>query len=106
QYWSSPNCPADDFLRPLDLTAHIFVRHFGQVGMRPTMVSNLVTFPSRPLHDLGMLGDVFTDNKKGRVDMMLRQQIEQTRSQFFTRTIVKCQGDVRSIYLYGTDRDF
>ena len=44
--------------------------------MRPTVVSNLVTFASRAFYDFGMLGNVFTDDKKGGMDVMLRQQIE------------------------------
>ena len=57
--------------------------------MGPTVVSDLMTFASRTFYDLGMLRDVLTDHKKGGVNVMLRQKIKQTRSQFFTRTIVK-----------------
>src|SRR6266446_5345436 len=73
--------------------------------MGPTVVSNLMTFASRAFYDLGMLLDVFTDDKKGGVDAMLRQQIEETRSEFFTWAIVKRQGDVWSIHWHGADRD-
>ncbi len=40
--------------------------------MGPAVVSNLMTFASRTFYDLGMLRDVFTDDKKGDVDVTLR----------------------------------
>lgn len=41
--------------------------------MRPGVIANFVAFPHCALHDFWMLHHVFTDDEKGRVNVMLRE---------------------------------
>ncbi len=45
--------------------------------MRPGMIRDLVTFTRGAFQDLRMIGGIFADDKKGRLHVMRREEIEQ-----------------------------
>jgi len=74
--------------------------------MRPGVVANLVTFPCCALQDFGMLRHILADDKKGGVDVMLPEQIQQPRRQFFAWTVIEGECDVGAIDVHRADRCF
>jgi len=48
--------------------------------MSKGVVANFVAFADRALKDFGMTLGVFADDKKGRVDVMSRENVEQLGS--------------------------
>ena len=81
----------------LELATHAFVRHLAEIGMRPTMIGNFVTFPRSSRNDLRMFRDVFTDHEEGCLDVMRGQQIKQFWCQCRARSVVKGHRDVRTV---------
>src|SRR6266481_866155 len=55
----------DRVISSLYLAANIFLRHLGEVRMRPTVVANFVAFLGSPGDDFRMFGDVLADHKEG-----------------------------------------
>src|SRR5881392_1942611 len=47
-----------------------FLRHLGEIGMRPTVARDLVSLASGSRHDLGMFRDVFADNEECCLDVV------------------------------------
>ena len=60
----------DCIVSSLQLTPNVFLGHLREVGVRPTVVSDFMTFARGPCHDLGMFGNIFADHKECGFDMM------------------------------------
>src|SRR5262249_7336180 len=87
------------------LMAYTVVRHFCEVRMRPTVVSDFVSFARRARDDLWMLCGVFADYEESRFNVMSGRNIEQFWVQRAAGTVVKSHRDVRSSDVNGTKRD-
>ena len=68
----APNC----VFGFLQLAANSFVRHLGEIRMRPTVIRNFMSFAYLSRHDFGILGNVLADQEKGCLDVMAREQLE------------------------------
>ena len=53
-----------------------------------------------------MLHHILADDKKSGVDVMLSEQIQQSRRQFFAWTVIKGERDVGAIDVHRADRCF
>src|SRR6266567_30813 len=60
----------DCIVSSLQLTPNVFLGHLREVRVRPTVVSDFMTFARGPCHDLGMFGNIFADHKECGFDMM------------------------------------
>ena len=54
----------------LQLSPNVLLGHLREVRVRPTVVSDFVTFARGPCHDLRMFGNIFSDHKECGFDMM------------------------------------
>lgn len=95
----------DRIIGPAKLAPHSVVRHFIKIRMGPAMVGDFVSFFCFPRDDVGIFGGIFTDQEKGRFNMMSSEQIEQLGRQFRAWTIVEGQGDVRTVDVDPIKRD-
>jgi hypothetical protein len=60
----------------LELAANAAIRHLAEIGMRPTMIANFVTFPRGSRNNLGVFRDVLANHEEGCLDVARSQQIE------------------------------
>ena len=67
------------------------------------MISDLVSFLDFPQDDFGVGGDVLPDHKKGRMDIVLLQQIEDFVRLGGMRSVVERESDFLRIGLAGYD---
>src|SRR6266446_5656506 len=81
----------------MQLITNSVVRHLSEVGMRPAMVRNFMSFAYLPCHDIGIFGNVLADQEKCGFYMMGGEQIEELRRQFCARAVIERHRDVRSV---------
>ena len=58
---------------PLQLAANTFLRHLGEIGMRPTVARDFVSFACGSRDDLGMFRDVLADDEERCLNVMSGQ---------------------------------
>src|SRR4029079_16397302 len=85
--------------------ANAFLPHLGEIGMRPTVARNFVSFPSSPRQNLRMLSYHFAEHKERGLDMMRSEYVEQFRRKRRARSIVKGHRNVRSIDVHRVKGD-
>src|SRR5215813_6452546 len=101
-----PGGTLDFVVGPLQLTANPFLRHLGEIGMRPTVAGDFVTFLGSPRENFRMLGYHFAEHKECRLDMMRSEYIEQFRRKHRAWSVIKRHSNVRSIDVHRIKRDW
>ena len=105
QDWVTAKRLPNRIVRFLQLRPYPGIRHFRESRVRPAMVADLVSFAHRSLQDLGMLNRVLANDEESRVDVMLGQDVEQLRSQFFARAVIKSHRDIRPVDMHRAVAD-
>ena len=105
QRWSPSGSILDSIVSSAQLATHGSIRHFSKVRMRPTVISDFMTFKRGALHNLRVISHVLTDDEKCRFNVMSSQQLEQFRGQFHARPIIKGHGDVRPVDVHKIESD-
>jgi hypothetical protein len=73
--------------------------------MGPAVIADLVALAHGPGDDLGMRGDVFTDDKESGLDVVSGQKIEKFRRKFRAWAVVESEGYFGSIDAYPAEGD-
>src|SRR5258705_8056194 len=67
------NGALDCIVGPLQLAANTFLRHLGEIRVRPTVARDFVAFPCGSSNNLRMFRNVFADDEERCLDVAGRQ---------------------------------
>src|SRR5215831_14656110 len=99
-----PRGTLDFVVGPLQLVANPFLRHLGEIGMRPTVTRDFVAFLGSPRENFRMLGYHFAEHKERRLDMMCSEYIEQFWRKRRAWSVIKRHSNVGTIDVYRVKR--
>ena len=73
--------------------------------MRPTVISDFVTFTRGARNDLRMFCDIFADHEESRFNLVSREDVQQFRGKRRAGAIIESHRDVRTIDVDGIEGD-
>ena len=81
-----------------------FFRNFCQLRMTPTVISDFMTFGNLARENFWVAFCIFTNDKKSCLDVTFFENVQKTRCQCCTRSIIKCHSNIRPVNANRTIR--
>ena len=83
----------DGFVRLGDLRGEGGWAQFGELRVAPAVVGDFVAFVDDALGDVGILGDAFSNNEEGGLDVALFEYVEEAWGEFGMRAVIEGHGN-------------